>query len=84
MSKNNKNIQSSQKNQKNQNTSKEDKPTKDYLITADSYQAIKSIQTKIFNKTGYTPSVKRIVNEALAQSRLEKIGDEVIKSLGEI
>jgi len=84
MSKNNKNSQNSQNNKRNQNTSKEEKTTKDYLITADSYQSIKSIQTKIFNKTGYTPSVKRIVNEALAESRLEKIGDEVIKSLGEI
>ncbi|WP_119327789.1 hypothetical protein [Cysteiniphilum halobium] len=67
---------------KNKN-SKNNKPKveKEYLLTDESFKRINKAQVKIEEATGFKPSFKRLVNEALSDESVDNLVSRLIEKL---
>lgn len=71
------------KNNRNNKNSKNNKPKveKEYLLTDESFKRINKAQAKIEEATGFKPSFKRLVNEALSDESVDTLVSRLIEKL---
>ena len=54
---------------------------KQYLVKDEKFQLLKQCQQEVFLATEMSPSIRKIINEVISVENLEKVKEEIIKSL---